>query len=185
MLEGCYLVSLSSIIEAKCENSGMDQEAATYGVMDKYLGQQNCTFWRFIRTNERPETYINIELAIKICQGHGRTQRFVAVLTQQRALCNASIDEEPGKSQLSLLKSGFTSRNVIAITQEGRMLLVRYTDGFLYGPSVHAVVNKRLLAKNRLGYQSAYMAVDEAMSIPGVMSHDDFLALGAATYTSF
>ena len=185
MLQACYLVSLTSIMEAKCGELGADQEEATYGVMKKYFGQPDCTFWHFRRTNAWPEVYIKIELAIKLCQEDGILEDFDAILRQQKAQRDDPSNEGPGKLQLSLLKSSFISSHIIAITQEGRMLLVRHTDGFLYGPSVQAVWDKCLLPMKALENKPTYQPVDGAMLIPGVMSHNDFWWLSAATYTSF
>ena len=185
MLEACCLVSLTSIMGAKCGESGADQEEATYEVMNKYFGQPDCTFWHFRRTNEWPEVYIKIELAIKLCQEDGILEDFVAILGQQKAQRDDPSNEGPGKLQLSLLESKFISSHIIAITQEGRMLLVRHTDGFLYGPSVQAVVRKCLLPMEALENKPTYQPVEGAMLIPKVMSHNDFWWLSAAVYTSF
>ena len=58
-----------------------------------------------------------------------------------------------------------------------RMLLVRPTDGYIYGLSVQAVVNKCLLPMDDLGILTAFTPVDGPLSIPGVMPHNDFFSL--------
>ena len=65
------------------------------------------------------------------------------------------------------------------------MLLVRPRDGYIYGPSIRAVGDKRLLSTGELGRQSEYMPLAEAMFEPDIMSHDDIFSLGAATYSSY
>ena len=181
MLEGCCLVNLRPILVARFEGTKFDIELATYAAVVKYVERYNYTLWRFKRTNELPEVYISIKLAMTICQGDDRLQRLVNVLREH----DHSDNEGTGKRQLNLIKSIFTSHHIIAITEEGRMLLVRPRDGCIYGPSVQAVVHKRLLSMDELGNQSAYMPLDGAMLVPGVMSHDDIISLGAATYFSF
>ena len=185
ILEGCYLVNLRRILIAKFKGKRVDYEFETWGAVKEYVEKYGHTFWRFKRTNEFPEIYISIEIALALCQQEAHLRILVDTLREQRALRDASDNEGPGKRQRILIESTFTSQHVIAITEEGRMLLVRPRDGYIYSPSVQAVVNKRLLSTNDLGDPLAYMPLYGATLVPGVMSHDDIFSLGAATYSSF
>lgn len=59
-------------------------------------------------------------------------------------------------SQLGLVESISTSDSIIAITEEGRMLLVRARDGYIHEPSIRAVAAKRLLSTDAVEDESAY-----------------------------
>ena len=189
MLEGCYLVNLRPILKARLSGLKIDIEVATRQVLELL----KHTYWRFKRTDRAPETYIRIEDALELCKGKNRLRRLFDVLQKQQTLCDEEMagfedkdfDKGPGMPQLSLVESISNSDSIIAITEEGRMLLVRPRDGYIYSPSIQAVVHKRLLSTDELGNQSAYMPLDGAMLVPGVMSHDDIISLGAATYSSF
>ena len=96
-----------------------------------------------------------------------------------------SKNEEPGMSQFGLIESISTSDSIIAITEEGRMLLVRARDGYIHVPSMEAVTAKRLLSTDAVEDESSYMPLDKAISWPDILSHDDITSLGAATYSSY
>ena len=197
ILEGCCLVNMSYVMEARSQGSGGDLEIQTYEELERYGGK--C--WRFKITNRFPERYIEIELALKICVGLSHRQHLLDVLNTQQTLRDQARFELaagkgkkamkfdqvwPGIPQLDLIESISDSESIIAITEEGRMILVRASDGYLHVPSLEAVLAKRLLTtKDALNDKSPYIPLEQAMCAPGLLSHNDIVSLGAATYCSY
>ena len=192
MLEGCYLVNMRQIIELITELKS-DVEVSICSMLRRY----ETTCWRFKRTNELPERYIRIELAVKLCSQHARLRPVVKALRDQQAKLQAmsnspgpegnandsSDNEEPGLRQLGLVESIPTYSHIIGISEEGRMILVRALDGYIHVPSLDAVVARRLLSKEDV-------LVDEYIPLRSAvwnqrLSHDDVFSLGAATYPSY
>ena len=102
MLEGCYLIKLRPIVVAKLGGTNIDVEDGTYKVLARYL-QYEFVFWRFKRTNELPETYISIELAMTICRGEDRLQRLVHILRELRTLVTNPTMKSPAEVNSSYL----------------------------------------------------------------------------------
>ena len=176
MAEGCYLVNLAPILMAKLANKkNLDIEYETREVL-KERGQM---YWKCKLPGRALEPYIRIDHALALCKGSGRLQPLFNVLKEQR---QPVLGKE---TQLSLVESIRNTDSIIAITEEGRMLLVRPKDGYIYAPSVQAVIDKRLLSIDKLGDKMAYMSLDGAMVVPRILSHNDIISLGAATYISF
>ena len=189
MLEGCYLINIQQLLEATPEPE-VDIEVATYEVL-KELGHR-C--WRFKQTHRLPETYIRLEHALELCKQKRRLRQFFHVLQEQKDLCDKAMagfedeDYESGGSsmpQLALIESISSPDHVIAITQEGRMVLVRATDGTMNLLCIDAIRNKRLLSKDAIDDDIAYAPIEEAWKYLGTISHDDIISLGAATYSSY
>ena len=191
---GCYLVRMHQVMKAKYGKK-VAGEVETSEILRRF--EHAC--WRFKVTNRFPEKYITIELALEICKGEDNTRALVAVLQKQQARREKAIatgatpkgkkgkkpaKEGPGMSQLSLVESISTSDSIIAITEEGRMLLVRASDGYIHVPSLHAARAKRLLLPEN-ALDDEYVPLEEAMLWPDVMSHNDIVSLGAATYSSY
>ncbi len=194
MLERCYLVNLQQILEAKFKGK-VDMEIETYKVLERL--EHRC--WRFKRTNQLPETYIRIEGALELCKRDKSVQSLVGFLQKQKALCDDAMagfsgreenadkrsdSEGPSTPQLALVDNISTSDKVIAITEEGRMLLVRAKDGYIHAPSIRAVMAKKLLLEDAVKDES-YMPLNGAMLLPNIMSHDDIVSLGAAPYSCY
>ena len=195
MLEGCYLVNMSYVMEVSCQGTDDDIEVRTY----EELKKPGSKCWRFKITNRFPERYVEIELALKICMGLDHLQPLIDVLKTQQTLRDRARTEFaarkgkkamkfdqvwPGMPQLSLVESISTLNSIIAITEEGRMLLVRASDGYIHVPSLHAARAKRLLLPEN-ALDDEYVPLEEAMLWPDVMSHNDIVSLGAATYSSY
>ena len=193
ILVGCGLVNMGHIIEAITDRRH-DIEETTYTLLKKY----GSTCWRFKRTNALPERYFRIEDALKICEAKShRLQPLVNALQEEKArleeigdspeaeenVGDDSGDAAPIISQIGLVESIPTSSHVIAITQNGRMLLVRARDGHIHSPSLAAAKGKRLLSKEEV-------LVDEYEPLRRVMyghnlTLEDYFSLGAATYCSY
>ena len=189
MLEGCYLINVQQLLEAKPETE-VDIEVATYEVLKEL--EHRC--WRFKQTHRLPETYIRLEHALALCKEKRHLRRFVSVLQEQKDMCDKAMagfeDEDyenggPGMPQLALIESISTPDHVIAITQEGRMVLVRATDGTINLHSIEAVRTKRLLSRDAIDDEIAYVPIEQAWRYLGTISHDDIISLGAATYSSY
>ena len=197
MLEGCYLVSMTYVMEAVCQETPLDIEEQTL----KELENPRYGCWRFKITNRFPERYVEIELARKICMRHLHLQPVVDVLNTQQTLRDRARTEFAalkgkkalksdqtwtGTPQLDLIESISSRDNIIAITEQGHMILVRASDAYLHDPSLEAIEAERLLATDDASDPDAlYIPLEEAMRYPGLVSHNDIISLGAATYTSY
>ena len=191
MLESCYFVPLTPILKARHAGKKPDMEVKTR----KFQEDLGRMYWKFKLPDRELETYIRIEHALKLCEGRDGLQPLVDVLEKEKALLekektpregSEDQDSDNGWSpQLGLVEAIRNSDSIIAITEEGRMLLVRPKDGFIYSPSVQAVIDKRLLKIDELGDVSAYMSLDGVTVVPRILSHKDIVSLDAATYISF
>ena len=196
MWAGCYLVRMNYVMKAKYGKKAVP-EVETFKVQSEF--KHAC--WRFKRTDSLPEWYITIAVALHICKGEDKTRALAAVLREQQArqkeglvaglMPKVTKDKKPAKpkkepaiAQLSLVESISPSDSIIAITEENRMLLVRAFDGYIHLKSLHAASAKRLLLPDDV-LDGEYVPLEQAMLCPGVLTHNDIVSLGAATYSSY
>ena len=195
MLEGCYLVNVRQLIEVISQGLS-DIETATYSLLKTKQFERAC--WRFKKTNELPERYVRIEDALSLCKNNDRLKPLALALWERKKKLDAttkspapeatadddSDSDWDGIYKIGLMESIPNSSHIIAITQEGCMILVRAKDGHVHLPSLQALQKNQLLAKEDVAVER-YVSVREATIFKDALSHNDILSLGAATYTSY
>lgn len=204
VLEGGHLVNILQLLEAKSEAED-DMEVITH----KALRELEGPCWRFKRTHNSPETYMRFDDALKLCKQTDHLKQFVRPLKEQKALLDKAAKKEEddikkaakakGKDvlkkavesikapssmrQLDLLMSISASDYVVAITEQDRMLLVRASDGSILNSSIYALRAGRLLRADALqDAEASSMPLEQARLLIDVITHEDIVSLGAATY---